>query len=182
MTVESKTENPMKAAVSVSSLCRVLKMSRTQFYFHVKRGTFHAPLRLPSNQRPYYTASMVEDIVKARETGVGVNGEYVLFYERTAISPKANADRSSLIEGLQTLGLTSIKPEQVESALAACFPISRRLSSGRQAIAPARQLPWWLDGRDADRAPFRRQRRTICRQQRLRHRYRSDWSMLAPRT
>lgn len=127
MAVESKTENPMKAAVSVSSLCRVLKMSRSQFYFHVKRGTFHAPLRLPSNNRPYYTASMVEDIIKARETGVGVNGEYVIFYERKPPSTKAEpktpkADHSGLLEGLGLLGLNSVTPEQVEAALAACFP------------------------------------------------------------
>jgi hypothetical protein len=82
MAVQPKIENPMKAAVSVSSLCRVLKISRSQFYFHVRRGTFSAPLRLPSNNRPYYTASMVEDIIRARETGIGVNGELVLFYER----------------------------------------------------------------------------------------------------
>ena len=127
MGVESKPENPMKAAVSVSLLCRLLKMSRSQFYFHVKRGTFYAPLRLPSNQRPFYTASMVEDIIKARETGVGVNGEYVIFYERQPpgtkvelIKPKA--DHSGLLEGLALLGLHSVTQEQVEAALAVCYP------------------------------------------------------------
>jgi predicted DNA-binding transcriptional regulator AlpA len=127
MSVESKPENPMKAAVSVSSLCRLLKMSRSQFYFHVKRGTFHAPLRLPSNSRPYYTASMVEDILKARETGVGVNGEFVIWYERqhpgTRSEPKKpKADHSSLLEGLERLGLGNVTEEQVERALAACYP------------------------------------------------------------
>lgn len=123
MGVAMKPEIPLKAAVSVSWLCRQLSMSRSQFYFHVKRGTFHAPLRLASNQRPYYTASMVEDIVKARETGVGVNGEYVLFYERQAtnsVTPKA--DNSSLLEGLRRLGLAEVTTAQVEAALAVCFP------------------------------------------------------------
>ena len=127
MGVESKPENPMKAAVSVSSLCRLLKMSRSQFYFHVKRGTFHAPLRLPSNQRPYYTASMVEDILKARETGVGVNGEFVIWYERQPPGMKAEpkqpkADLTALLEGLERLGLRNVTEEQVESALVACYP------------------------------------------------------------
>jgi hypothetical protein len=124
MAVQPKLENPMKAAMSVSSLCRVLRMSRSQFYFYAKRGTFHAPLRLPSNNRPYYTASMVEDIIKARETSIGVNGEYVLFYER---QPKAEVkaakpDHTALLEGLAALGLSSITAGQVESALAVCFP------------------------------------------------------------
>lgn len=124
MAVQQKLENPMKAAVSVSSVCRLLQMSRSQFYFHARRGTFSAPLRLPSNNRPYYTASMVEDIIKARETGVGVNGEYVLFYER---QPKAEvkvakADHTALLEGLGALGLTSITTGQIEAAVEACFP------------------------------------------------------------
>ncbi len=124
MAVQPKLENPMKAAVSVSSVCRLIQMSRSQFYFHVRRGTFSTPLRLPSNNRPYYTASMVEDIIKARETGIGVNGEYVLFYDQ---QPKAEVkaakpDNTGLLEGLAALGLNSITAAQVEAALAVCFP------------------------------------------------------------
>ncbi len=124
MAVQQKLENPMKAAVSVSSVCRLLQMSRSQFYFHVKRGTFSAPLRLPSNQRPYYTASMVEDIITARETGIGVNGEYVLFYDRhtKAEVKDAKPDHTGLLEGLVALGLKNVTVAQVEAALAVCFP------------------------------------------------------------
>jgi predicted DNA-binding transcriptional regulator AlpA len=127
MAVQQKFDNPMKAAVSVSSVCRLLKMSRSQFYFHVRRGTFHAPLRLPSNQRPYFTASMVEDIIKARETGIGVNGEFVIFYERQPNGTKnvdktPKADHSALVEGLSLLGLTNVTTEQVEAAIAVCSP------------------------------------------------------------
>ena len=71
MAVQMKPESPMKAVVSVAQMCRLLKMSRSQFYWHVKRGTFHAPLYLASNKRPYFTASMVEDNLRARETGNG---------------------------------------------------------------------------------------------------------------
>ena len=123
MSVVMKSENPLKAAVSVSSVCRQLGMSRSQFYLHVERGTFHAPLRLPSNQRPYYTASMVEDILRARESGIGCNKEYVLFYDRR---PKqeisGTKDHSSLIDGLKNLGLAGVNNQQIEAALAFCFP------------------------------------------------------------
>jgi hypothetical protein len=111
---------PLKAVISVSCQCRLLKMSRSQFYWHAKRGTFHAPLYLASNKRPYFTASMVEDNLRARETGVGVNGEYVIFYERQPA--RSQADHSSLLEGLRTLGLGSVTPDQLEAALQACFP------------------------------------------------------------
>jgi hypothetical protein len=125
--VQSKVEKPMKAVVSVSQQCRLLHMSRSQFYWHVKRGTFHAPLRLASNNRPYFTASMVEDNLKARETGIGVNGEYVIFYERQPKDDRSATKRPAsnhpgLIEGLKSLGLAAVTKEQVESALVACFP------------------------------------------------------------
>lgn len=127
MSVAMKDEIPAKAAVSVSHLCRLLKMSRSQFYFHARRGTFHAPLRLASNNRPYFTASMVEDNLRARQTGVGVNGEYVLFYERLATGPKSEgskgkSDVANLLDGLKASGLKTVTREQVEEALATCFP------------------------------------------------------------
>ena len=123
MVVQLKTENSMKA-VSVSAHCKQLNISRSQYYWHVKKGTFHAPLHLTSNNRPYLTASMVEDNLRVRETGVSVTGEFVIFYERQRKSetkrPKAN--QSSLMEGLRTLGLNAITTDQVESALAITFP------------------------------------------------------------
>ena len=102
-------------------------MSRSQVYVHIRKKTFHAPLRLASNNRPYFTASMVEDIIKARETGVGVNGEFVIFYERQPTTTKiedkkTKADHSAIVEGLSLLGLTSVTTEQVEAAITACFP------------------------------------------------------------
>ena len=123
MIVAMKSENPLKAAVSVSAVCRQLGMSRSQFYLHVERGTFHAPLRLPSNQRPYFTASMVEDILRARESGIGCNKEYVLFYDRR---PKQEfigmKDHSTLIDGLKNLGLAGVNNQQIEAALSSCYP------------------------------------------------------------
>jgi len=71
MNVGTMTDNQPKAAITVSRMCSLLEMSRSQFYWHVRKGTFHAPLKL-SNGRPYYNASQVEDNLKARELGIGV--------------------------------------------------------------------------------------------------------------
>jgi hypothetical protein len=59
--------------------------------------------------------------------GVGVNGEYVIFYERQATSmkpegAKSKADHFSLIEGLRSLGIATVTHEQIEAALDVCFP------------------------------------------------------------
>jgi hypothetical protein len=129
MSMPIKIEISVKAVVSVAQMCRLFcpPMSRSQFYWHVKRGTFHAPLYLDSNKRPYFTASMVEDNLRARETGIGVNGAFVLFYERlptsTAPEPKkTKARHSTLLEGLRNLGFSAVTTEQIDAALAVCFP------------------------------------------------------------
>ncbi len=127
MSVKSLIDNQPKAAITVSKMCSLLSMSRSQFYWHVKKGTFHAPLRL-TNGRPYFNASQVEDNLKARELGIGVNGEYVLFYERTdepakpRESPQPKVDHAELLDGLQSLGLTSVTTKQVADAVAQCYP------------------------------------------------------------
>jgi predicted DNA-binding transcriptional regulator AlpA len=129
MTVKTMNESRIKAAISVSAQCKLLKMSRSQFYWHVRKGTFHPPLKLP-NGRPYYNASMVEDNVKAKEMGIGVNGQFVIFYERAEpgdsgpVRPaaKPTADYGDLMESLQSLGLTNLTTAIVEKAIAACFP------------------------------------------------------------
>jgi len=124
------TENQPKAAITVSKMCSLLGMSRSQFYWHVRKGTFHTPLKL-TNGRPYYNASQVEDNIKAKELGIGVNGEYVLFYVRDAETPKPNAvptkpkpkqDHTELMDGLSALGLSGLTTSMVASAVEQCYP------------------------------------------------------------
>lgn len=127
MNVSAMNENKPKAAITVSRMCSQLEMSRSQFYWHVKRGTFHAPLRL-SNGRPYFNASQVEDNLKARELGIGVNGEFVIFYEKSETPPKpkatpaSKADCTALLENLQALGLNGLTTKQVADAVNTCYP------------------------------------------------------------
>ena len=133
---------PQRAVVSVSGLCRLLKMSRSQFYVHAKRGTFHAPLYLATTNRPFFTAAMVEDNVRARETGVGVNGEYVLFYERLPTDQKPEVEppktnHASLLEGLASFGLKEVTKAQLEGAMKTCFPAG---TNGEDEVAVLRAV------------------------------------------
>ena len=131
MNVGAMTDNQPKAAITVSRMCTLLEMSRSQFYWHVRKGTFHSPLKL-SNGRPYYNASQVEDNIKARELGIGVNGEYVLFYQRDTESPKTvkpaeskprpKQDHTDLLDGLSALGLTGLSNSMVTEAVEYCYP------------------------------------------------------------
>lgn len=127
MSVRNMSDNSLKAAISVSKMCELLSMSRSQFYWHVRKGTFHAPLKLP-NGRPYYNASLVEDNLKARDMGMGVNGVYVIFYERAGESAKPaapfrpKADYNELMSSLQSLGLSGLTTAIVEKAVSECYP------------------------------------------------------------
>lgn len=131
MNVGTMNENQPKAAITVSKMCSLLSMSRSQFYWHIKKGTFHAPNKL-SNGRPYYNASQVEDNIKARELGIGVNGEYVLFYQRDTEMPKGASsaqpksklkpDYTELMDGLSALGLTGLTTAAVGDAVEHCYP------------------------------------------------------------
>lgn len=123
--------NQPKAAITVSKMCSLLGMSRSQFYWHVRKGTFHSPPKL-SNGRPYYNASQVEDNLRAKELGIGVNGEYVLFYERdpeptksataTPPPPKPRQDHSELVDGLVALGLSGLTTSMIATAVEQCYP------------------------------------------------------------
>ena len=127
MSVRNMNENSLKAAISVSTMCKLLSMSRSQFYWHVRKGTFHSPLKLP-NGRPYYNASMVEDNLKARDMGIAVSGVFVIFYERTSdtpskpAAPKSKMDYSDLMNSLQALGLSGLTTAIVEKAVSECYP------------------------------------------------------------
>ena len=71
---------------------------------------------------------MVEDNLKARDMGIGVNGVFVIFYERTgdtakpAAPPKPKADYTDLMNSLQSLGLSGLTTAIVEKAVSECYP------------------------------------------------------------
>lgn len=103
-------------ALSCSGMCRLLNMSRSQFYWHMQNGTFHKPLYKSAN-RPYFTPTMVQDNLTARETGIGIDGSYVIFYDRK--QQEGGHRLSKLIEKLNSLGVTATV-EQVKNALKSC--------------------------------------------------------------
>jgi hypothetical protein len=124
----------VRAVVSVSGMARAVGLSRSRFWDHVRRGTFCKPEYSPTTKRPFYTAEAQEAIITARETGIGCNGEYVVFYERSAVRtpPEQMPTRngigdttvhhgSDLATRLCEVGLV-VTADQVQEAIAICFP------------------------------------------------------------
>jgi AcrR family transcriptional regulator len=127
-------ETGLRAAVSVTQMAKMVGLSRAAFYEHVRRGHFVAPMYQPGSlRRPVYTAEMQRQNLEVRATQLGVNGEYVLFYER---QPREESERpgrrsrseapggvaSDLLRRLEGLGLQGLSESRVEQAVAECFP------------------------------------------------------------
>jgi hypothetical protein len=117
-----------KAAVSVTTMARTVGLSRSRFYDYIKRGVFPWPLYSLATKRPFFAADMQSEILAVRQTGIGTNGEYVLFYERregiAEAKPQPIRRRSTEnhLEALRSLGLSIISQAQVEGAMAKLFP------------------------------------------------------------
>ena len=113
--------NTPTTIITIAGMCRLLKMSRSQFYIHLREGHFHKPL-LNQKNRPFYTPEMATENLKVRSTGIGINGEYVLFYERLIVpaSKPEKPDYSSLVHGLSALGI-DVTMDQLEAAIKHCF-------------------------------------------------------------
>jgi hypothetical protein len=122
----------LKAAVSVSEMAKMVKLSRARFYDLVERGVFLYPVYSLANKRPFYTAEMQQENLDARQTCIGCNDEYIIFYDRwpngpapkrqPSVSAPVRQDHGQLIAGLKSLGLTSVTNAQVEEAVATNYP------------------------------------------------------------
>ena len=137
----SPPENRLKAAVSVSEMARMCLLSRSHFNLLIKTGVMPQPTYSLANRRPLYDAEHQQICLRVRETNIGDNGRYVVFYDRrhisapAAVAPSRSNRRATppqvatqiethaeLIEGLRALGLTDVTTAQVDAALRDCYP------------------------------------------------------------
>lgn len=117
----------LRAAVSVTAMAKAVGLSRSRFYDYVKRGVFPWPVYSLATRRPFYTADMQQDIIEARQTGIGCNGEFVVFYERRlppAMHQQATrcTAHPGLIEQIKSLGLAAVTQPQVDEAITLLYP------------------------------------------------------------
>lgn len=123
--------------LSVLEMAATVGLSRTQFSEHVRRGVFPPPVYDLRTRRPYYTVEQQRVVIGVRESRIGTNGQYVLFYSRrqhqttaskpkVLVRPQSPAAPPSLIDDLHRamteLGLTSVTRKDVEQSVAVVFP------------------------------------------------------------
>lgn len=125
----------LKTVVTVSQMSSMLGLSRARFYELVERGVFLAPVYCITTHRPLYLREMQIRNLEVRREQIGINGQYVLFYEprnnarstsRSRNPRRSNALYGSLINDLipqlQSLGLGNVKAQDVSHILSTCYP------------------------------------------------------------
>ena len=112
-----------KPIVSITELSNMLQMSRARFYQLLQSGFFPKPLYDDRSKRPYYDLALQQKCLECRQSGIGADGSYMLFYSPrkngTTSSPKKrNVDPviKEITETLQEMGLDTT-PKQVEQGL-----------------------------------------------------------------
>ena len=120
-----------KAVVSVAEMARMCGLSRARFYQLVNEGVFPQPLYRVETRRPFFTQEMQETCLEVRRRNCGINGKPVLFYARRITTPivktnktppKNSHKHADLIEGLRALGLTIVRPADIDAAIKKHFP------------------------------------------------------------
>jgi len=130
-------QDSVTAAVSVSGIAKMLRLSRARFYQLVKENVFPTPVYDIRTQRPYYTDEQQRVCLEVRKLNLGINGRPILFYSRrkapfktpktTSASHRKTKDKQSsrwgnIIEGLKSLGLEGIKSSQIEAIISSNYP------------------------------------------------------------
>lgn len=135
--------NEGKAAVSVTEMARMVRLSRQRFHQLVKAGVFPQPLYDQETKRPYFDESLQEVCLSVRKRNCGVNNKPVLFYSRGSrpSAPPRPAKKkpvqrdqgkyADLIDGLKGLGLTNVTAAQVDAVAVELYP------GGTTGVPPA---------------------------------------------
>jgi len=113
-------------------MAQMLELSRARFYQLLDVGILPPPIYCLRTKRPFFDAKLQQACLEVRETGIGHNGEYILFYAprrpvsdtptRTSNGKKASgAQYKDLVETLGMMGLEVSSP-QVAEAVKALYP------------------------------------------------------------
>ena len=118
-----------KPIVSISDICKMLQLSRSRYYQLVNSGFFPKPLTDDRSKRPYYNLKLQQTILECRQSGIGVDGSFMLFYsprKQETVSQKRKKKKvdpmtKELGEILESMGVETAF-EEVQKALDKLYP------------------------------------------------------------
>ena len=78
--MNNKKMSISKPIVSVTDMSRIVELSRARFYQLLDMGFFPKPLHDERSKRPYYDLELQQKCLECRQSGIGADGSYMLFY------------------------------------------------------------------------------------------------------
>lgn len=118
----------LRPVISIIDACKLVGLSRARFYQLVEQGIFPQPLYHIRTRRPYYDCALQQKLIEIKNTGIGDNGDFMLFYSsrknRTASSAKkkqVDPVVKDLTEVLESMGLNTTL-NQVKQGLIEVYP------------------------------------------------------------
>ena len=78
--MNNKKMSNLKPIISVTEMARNLNLSRARFYQLLEQGIFPQPIYDLRTKRPIYNIELQQSCFQVRETGIGANNQYILFY------------------------------------------------------------------------------------------------------
>ena len=126
--MSNKKMSISKQIVSITEMAKMLQLSRARVYQLLEQGFFPKPLYDDRSKRPYYNLELQKKCLECRQSGIGVDGSFMLFYsprktENVSHLRKKKVDPmvKELTETLQEMGLETTL-EQVQKAMSELYP------------------------------------------------------------
>ncbi len=120
------SDNNLKAVCSVTELTKKLGLSRARFYQLQRMGVFPTPIYCTHTKRPFYPLDLQQKCIDIRKTGIGLNGQLILFYaSRKNKSQKSPSQLDhkceELADILSQMGL-NVARNKVKNAVNVLYP------------------------------------------------------------
>jgi len=118
-----------KVVYSIKDMIDALQLSRARYYQLLKAGILPQPLYDMRTKRPFYNLELYQQCFQVKETCLGVNGQYILFYTPRK-KPQINAGKplkkngtlyQEFVEMLSGMGL-DVSGKEVEAVLNEVYP------------------------------------------------------------
>lgn len=125
----------IKPIIAVGDMAKALGHSRARFYQLQRQQIYPMPLYDIRTKRPFYDARLQKICHEVRETGIGCNGQYILFYSprKTTTTSSQRGGRSKvqkreipaehqeLVETLNQMGV-EVTGEEVSEVVGKLYP------------------------------------------------------------
>lgn len=124
--MEISSNDDLRAVCTVSELARKLDLSRARLYQLQKTGVFPTPIYCVRTKRPFYPLDLQQQCVNIRTTGIGCNGQPIIFYSSHKSKSKGSQNQSDskyeeLATALREMGL-NVTRNDIRKAAKALYP------------------------------------------------------------